>query len=295
MKPSKRSPLRILRVLFSVMAPLVFVAGCSPPAKQVVGPARDYLDATEMFERGNFNRAAEFTEGLATASPPNDYTERARVLRVILFCGQVNGYKELAEAYGKGIENTKRADVKAADERLRSDYLGYAGRRALGLAESAQQLVQGGTFAKQLTLQAPYPSVEGPPVVAQLNAVIEGGVIDSGDQESAVVDAVRKGIDEALSGAVGGDRAKARGELTAGAVKLDGLDFAIYLGKQLVTAAGIFDMKHARDPRKLRIVAGQADNVAKAALDLLKESPNKEKEKEVKEFQDQIKKVLKSV
>lgn len=284
---------RSCRAFLPMILGLVLILGCSPPVQRPTGRARTYEDAKEMFGRGRFDRAMDFTDGLAAASPPNAFTERARVLRVVTFSGQVKGYKELADAYGKGIDNTKNIRFKAEYERLRHDYLQYGSKHALSLGEVAHQLTEGASISKELTLEAPYPATEGPMVVTQLDRVKEGGWIEAGDQETAALDAQRKGIDDALAEVVGGDRSKARAALTAGPVKLAGEDFALFLGKELLNGASLFDRKHIRDSQKFRVLCDEADEAAKAALALLKEKPNKEKEKDVKKLQEDIKKALK--
>ena len=274
---------------------LLLIPSCSPPIERPTGPARDYEDAKDMFKRGRFDRTLEFTDGLATASPPTKFTDRARVLRVVVFSGYVKAYKELADAYAKGVENTKNPHFQAAFGQQRHDNLQYASKSALGLGEVAHQITQAGTFPKEWTLEAPYPPTEGPIEVKDLIRVSQGGWIEAEQQESVSLDAVRKGVDDALAEVVGGDRAKARATLSAGSVKLDGVDFALYLGKALIDAASIFDRKHMHDPQKFRTLSNEADEVAKAALALLKENPNKDKEKAVKKFQDQIKAGLKAL
>ncbi len=248
-----------------------------------------------MFKRGRFDRAVEFTDHMASASPPNAFTERARVLRAVIFSGQVMAYKELAEAYGKGFENTKNPRFKAEFERLRHDYVQYGSKLALGLGEDAHQLTEGGTISKELTLEAPYPTAEGPLVVTQLNRAIEGGWVEPGDQESAALDAQHKGIDDALAEVVGGDRSKARTALMAGPVKLAGVDFALFLGKHVLNGASFFDRKHLRDTQKFRVLCGLADEAAKAALAMLKDNPSRDKEKEAKKLQDELKTALKNL
>ena len=163
-----------------------------------------------MFKRSRFDRALDFSEGLATATPATKYTERAQVLRVVIYTGQLQSCKELAEAYSKGADATKNAHFKAEYERLRHDNTLDGMKAALGLAETAHQLLEGGKVSKQLTLETDYPSVEGPIEVADLEHVKEGGWIEPDHQDAAAVDSLNKAIDDALAGAVGGDRSKAR-------------------------------------------------------------------------------------
>jgi hypothetical protein len=277
------------RLPVPVVLGLLWIAACSPPVERPKGAAGAYLDATDMFRRGRYDRALEFTEGVANASPGNAYTERACVLRAIILSGEVNGYNELSEAYGKGGEAAKNPRYKAQYERLRHDNLEYASKLALGLGEVAQKLTEGGTVAKQLTLEAPYPSVEGPMMISQLDRVREGGWIEVADQEQAALDAPRMGIDDVLAEAVRGDRFKAQTVMKAGPVKIDGIDFAILLGREVLTGSTLFDKKHMKDPQKFRVVYAIAEQASKAAASALKDNPDPGKQNRLKKLDEDLK------
>jgi len=283
------------RVLVLTLVTLALLLSCSAPVPKPTGPAADYQDAKDMFKRNRFDRALEFTDGLATASPATSYTERAQVLRAVIYSGQTASCKDLVEAYTKGADATKNTHFKAEYERLRHDNMQDGMRAALGLADTAHELLEGGKVSKQMTLEAPYPSVEGPLEVADLSRVEEGGWIEPDHQDAAAVDSLNKGIDDALADAVGGDRSKARSALASGSTTIDGLDFTLFLGNRLVDAASMFDRKHGSDPMKLRAVCNEGFEAVKAAEALLKESPNPDKEKQVKKLEDQIKTTLKHV
>jgi hypothetical protein len=213
----------------------------------------------------------------------------------VIYSGQVESYKELAEAYDKGTEKTLDTHVKAEYGALRHDDLQYAGKAALGLAETAHQLVTDGTIAKELTLEVSLPATEGPAEVKDLKRVREGGALNPDEQETLGRDSLRKSMDDALAGAVSGDRAKVHSALANGSTKLNGLDFAIFLGTQLAEGAVVFDRKHASDGQKAIMLCSEGDNVAKAALALLKDNPDKDKEKQVKKLQDRYKSIRKSL
>ncbi|MHB8653840.1 MAG: hypothetical protein ACYDA9_08175 [Terriglobia bacterium] len=273
---------------------LIFLSGCEPTIQRPAGPAGEYSDATDLFEKGKFGQAIQFSEGLANDSPSTPYTDRARVLRIVIFSGQIKAYKDLADAYSSGWEKTKDPQFRSEFGAQRQNNLQYGVEAALNLDQVAGQLTKGGTLPKDLTLEAPYPAAEGPTVVAQLNRVRDGGGIPSGEQDAAAIDAQRKGIDDTLGEIVGGDRATARSVLKAGPVKLDSFKFAIFLTKQLENGAGMFDKKHMHDPEKYRRLYGEADEAAKAALAALGDKPDKEKAKEVKKLQEDIKASLKN-
>ena len=295
MPKANRSLLRFHRVLVLSLTSLALVLSCSPPVQKPTGPGGDYQDAKDMFQRNRFDRSLEFTDGLASASPATKYTERAQVLRAVIYTAQVESCKDLVEAYGKGADATKNTHFKAEYERLRHDNLQDGMKAALGLAETAHQLLEGGKVSKQLILEAPYPSVEGPIEVADLEQVKQGGWIEPDHQDAAAVDSLNKGVDDALASAVGGDRSKARSALASGSTTIDGLDFTIFLGNELVVGAGLFDRKNGNDPAKLRAVCNEASEAVKTAEGLLKETPNPEKEKQVKKLDEQIKTTLKHI
>jgi hypothetical protein len=290
---SDASP-RWRRSVIPVFLSLVFVLACSPPVERPKGLAADYADAKDMFKRGRLDRVIDITEGVAETKPPSQYVYEARVLRAVVFSGQMKAFDEMADSYQKGQKAVRQAEYAVTYRRQRQDSLQMAGNSALGLGEIAQQFIADGSFPKELVLDAPWPEAEGPEVVEELQRVREGGRISSEDQEAAGVDARRKGIDNALAEIVGGDRAKARTALVAGPVKLNGVDFAIFLGKQLVGGAKMFDNGHMQDPDKLKTLCALADNVAQQALALLKETPNKDQEKEIKKLQGDIKKTMRT-
>ena len=272
----------------------MLLVACSAPTPRPTGDAAVYQDAKDMFKKGRFDRTLEFTEGLAQQKPPKEFTQRAQVLRLVTLGGLMQGYKDLAEGYGKGSETTKNPHFQVDYKRMRNDALHAGGQAALGMGEVAHSLTEGGQIAKELILDAPFPASEGPLEVPELLKVKTGAWIEPEQQEAAAKAAQLKGIDEVLGAAVGGDRSKARNAMNAGPVKIEGADFAIFVGKQLVDAAGFFDRKHLADYQKLKLLCSVADESAAAGLALLKEKPDKDKEKAVKKIQDQVKAILKA-
>ena len=278
-----------------LIAASIFMPSCSQPVQQPAGPAGVYAEAAKYFADGKLDKAVEHTDDLAKGSPPNDYTTRARVLRVIIFSGELKAYHQLLDAYIKGIEKTKNSNAKSMFGAQRTENLQHGLQTALYLAQAAHYLTEGGTLPKDLMLDAPYPASEGPTQIPVLDRVMEGGIISPDEIASAALEAQRKGIDDALGEALGGDRAAARSTLKGGPAKLDTYKFSIFLAKQLWSAAGIFDRKHGHDPERYRTLCGEADEAAKIALATLKESPDKDRAKEVKKIQDDIKAGLKNM
>jgi hypothetical protein len=271
----------------------VVLVSCGPATKQPAGPASTYDRAKDAFKSGHLDKALELTDKLARITPPADSTERARVLRAVIYTGKMKGACELAEAYGKGAEKSRNPRFQADYRRLRSDNLSNAAKAALNLAETTHQIAPGGAIPNELTLEADFPITEGPPAVKQLARVAEGGWIEPDEQESAAADALRKGTDDALADVVAGDRPKARAALASGSVKLPGAAFAIFLARELADGAAVFDRHHGRDPQKLIALCDQGDLSVKAALAQLKDTPNKDQEKEARKLQDKFKNIRK--
>ena len=273
---------------------LLLLMACAPTVERPTGLAGEFEDAKEMFKRGKFDQAIDFAEGLATASPANKFTDRARVLQAVMFTGLVYAYKNMSDAFSKGFEKTKDPHHQATYGRQRHDTLQLGGKRALDLGEVTQRLLQGDALPKELILEASYPTTEGPIEVKDLLRISDGGWVESEQQDAAAIDAIRKGMDDSLAKVIGGDRAKARSALAAGPAKLDGVDYSLYLGHALVDGAGFFDKKHIHDLQKTKVLLGLADSSAKAGMALLKDNPNKDKEAAVKKLQDEIKATLKT-
>ena len=282
------------RLSFAVVMSLA-LAGCSAPQPRLTGVAYEYDSAKDMLKKGRFDKALVFSEAPAKASPPNAFTQRAQVFQVAVYSGLIRGYKELADSYRKGADTTMNPNFKAAYERQRNDAVQYGSRLALGLAEVAHIMLADKTLEKEYTLDASYPSAEAPLTLPQLAKVMEGGWIDPDEQEAVGKDALLKGVNDALANAVGSDRSKARTALSAGPVQIDGTDFGLYMGRELLAAASMFDKKHMRNSAKLKLICGEADETAQALAAMLKEKPNKDKEKALKKLQDDIKTALRKM
>jgi hypothetical protein len=271
-----------------VFAGAVLVS-CGPSTQKPAVEISPYDRAKVAFQGGDIEKALDLTDKLATATPPEDSTDRARVLRAVIYTGELKAAEELAEAYSKGVDRAKNPRFQTEYRRLHSDGLSNAAKAALNLAETAHQIAPDGAIPKELTLDASFPTTEGPLDIKELARVKEGGWIESDQQESASMEALRKGIDNALADVVSGDRAKARKVLAGGSTKLPGAAFAVFLSKELADGAVVFDRHHGRDPQKLIALCDEGDVTVKAALALLKDTPNKDQSAEIKKLQDKFK------
>jgi hypothetical protein len=277
-----------LRLLGSIFVAGIILVSCGPTANQSTAPTSPYERAKDAFKSGDMEKALDLTDKLATTTPPGDFTARAQMLRAVIYTGEMKSAKELADAYGKGAEQSKNPRFKTEYLRLHHDSLENAAKAALNVAETAHQMAPSGEIAKEVILEASFPTTEGPAQVKELSKVEAGGWLEPDQQESAAADSLRKGVDDALAAAVGGDRAKAREAVASGSVNLTGAAAALFLAQQLAVGAAIFDRHNARDPQKLLTLCDEGEQIVKAALAQLKDAPNKDQEKEVKKLQDQF-------
>lgn len=293
MRFSFRSFSRNICLLALTLFAAVALVSCGPTTANTTTQASPYDRAKDAFKAGQLDKALDLTDKLATTTPPADSTDRARVLRAVIYTGELKGAKELAETYGKGAEKAKNPRFQSEYRRLQHDNLESAAKATLNLAETAHQLAPDGVIAKELTLDASYPATEGPAEVKDLARVETGAWIEPDQQEAAAADALRKGVDNALADAVSGDRAKARQALAGGPVKLDGAAVALFLSQELADGAVIFDRHHSRDPQKLIAICDEGEQSLKAAQTLLKATPNKEQDAAAKKLDDRFKNIRK--
>jgi hypothetical protein len=131
--------------------------------------------------------------------------------------------------------------------------------------------------------------VEGPQVIDAFARIRRGAWVPEDAQDSAAIDAQHKAIADVLAELVGGDRSKARTAMEAGPVKLNGLDFALFLEKQMVEGVELFGPKYLASPGQLKTLCGAADRLVPPIEAMLKENADKAKAAEFKKLQKQIK------
>ncbi len=265
----------------------VFLAACSSTPPKV--PGVDYQQAKVMFRQGNLDRALSLTDPMVSGNVNDPDTFNARVLRAVIFSGRIKAYRELADTYKKGAHAARNPRFIASYNSRRSNDLQYGSQAALNLGEVIMEFTSTPAFPETLTLDAPWPDVEGPEVVSALTKIRQGGWVPEDEQDAAALDAQHKWIDDALVELVGGDRSKARTEMTAGPVKLNGLDFALFLEKHIVDGLAFFGPQYLASPGQLKTLCGVADRLVPPITTMLKAKPDKAKEEEFKKLQNQVK------
>jgi len=277
-------------ILPSVVAVILslFLIACSSSVSPPSGGGVDYQVAKVMFKQGNLDRVITLTDTMASAKSNSPEALEARVLRAVIFSSRIQAYKELADTYKKGSQAARNPQFVATYDRRRSNAVQYAGDATLSLGEVVLQFTSSPEFPKEVTLDAPWPSVEGPEEISDLTRISHGMWVPENQQDSIALDAQHKAVDEVLSELVGGDRNKARTEMQAGPVRLDGLDFALFLEEQMVEGLKIFGPNYLANPGQLKTLCDVADRMASTIAKMLQENPNKAKEAEFKKLQKQI-------
>lgn len=266
-----------------------FFTACSSTVSPPLGTGVDYQQAKVMFKQGNLDRALSLTDSMASGKSTDATTLSARVLRAVIFSGRIKAYKSLADTYKKGSQTaTNRRFITSYNSRY-SNALQYGSSSALGLGEVVMEFTSNPDFPKEVTFDAPWPSVEGPEAIAELARIRRGGWVPEDEQDNVALVAQRKGIDDALGELVGGDRSKARNAMSAGPVKLSGLDLAFFLEKQIVDGLVLFGPQYLSNPGQLKALCDVANRLVSPIQTMLKESPDKAKGEALKKLQQQIK------
>jgi hypothetical protein len=271
--------------------------GCSSAVQKPAGPAGAYEKAKAAFAQGTsegYAKALDVLENLANANPSNDYTDRARVLRLVIFSGEVEGYKTLSDAYAKGTDTAKAPAIKSEYAALRRETVQRGAEPALRLGEVAMQLTKGGNVPKDLSLDAPYPSLEPPTTVPALDRVRTGLKIGPDDQAQAESACVRMGVADALAALLHGDRSKAKAAMNAGPVPIDSAEFGFFMANQIMAGATFYDPKHLDDPSHFRALVGVAGDALQPIQAAIKQSPDREQARRLKKLQAQINAALKA-
>jgi len=249
----------------------------------------DYQQARVTFKQGDLDRALSLTDAMAEDKANCPVTINARVLRAVIYSGRIVAYRELADAYKKGSNFATRSQTVTAYNRRRSNALQYGGEAALSLGEVVMQLTSKAGFPKELTLDAAWPDAEGPKIIDALARIQRGVRVPEEAQDSAGLDVQHKAIVDVLAELIGGDSNNARTAMEAGPVKLNGLDFALFLERHMVDGLELFGPKYLANPGRLKTLCDVTSRLNPAIEAILKEKPDKTKEADFKKVQKQIK------
>lgn len=265
------------------------LSACSSSVAPPKGSGVDYQQAKVMFKQGDLDRALSLTDAMAADKANSPVTLNARALRAVIYSGRIDAYRKMADTYRKGSNIATKSQTVTSYNRRRSNALQYGGDAALSLGELIVQLTSKPDFPKEFTLDAPWPDAEGPKVIAAFARIQRGAWVPEDAQESAALEAQHKGVADVLVDLLGGDRSKARAALEAGPVKLNGLDFALFLERKMVDGLELFGPKYLANPGQLKTLCDVTTRLGPPIEAMLKDKPDKTKEAEFKKAQQQIK------
>ncbi len=274
----------ILAVLLSA-----FLTACSSSVSPPGGAGVDYQTAKVMFKQGNLDRALSLTDNMASSDSNSPDALKARVLRAVIYSARIDAYRELSDTYQKGSQIATKAQPVTSFNRHRANDMQYGSEAALNLGEAIMKFTSQPEFPKEVTLDVPWPGVEGPQQIDALSRIGRGIWVPEDTQESAGIDAQHKALDDVLVELIGGDRSKAKAALEAGPVQISGLDFALFLEKNMVDGLELFGPKYLASPGQSKTLCDVADRLAAPIAAMLKEKPDKAKEASYKKLQDRIK------
>jgi hypothetical protein len=277
-----------LRLWILTLLLTTFLAACSSSSSPTASGV-DYEQAKMMFKQGNLDRALSLTDAMAAGNSNSPGTLRALVLRAAIYSGRIDAYRELADTYKKGAEAATKSQSVAAYSRRRSNAMQYGSEAALNLGEAVMQLTSKKDFPKELTLDAPWPNGEGPQAIDDFARIRRGAGVPEDAQDNAAIDVQHRAIAGVLGELVGGDHSKARAAIEAGPVKLNGLDFALFLQKQLLEGIELFGPNYLANPGQSKTLCGVAERLNPPIETMLKEHADSAKEAEFKKLQEQIK------
>jgi len=294
--PAHRGRASHLWVLAAVGVALAAMIACSSGPQQPTGPAGVYAKAKANFAKSGTagtDRDLDDLANLANADPANEYTTRARVLRLVILSGQVQGYRMLSDAYNKGSQTAKAEALRSQYAALQRDIDRRGAELTLRLGEVVMKLTKGGALPKDLVLDAPYPNVEAPPTIQALDNARAGLETSREEQAQAEMIASHIAVLDALAALLHVDRAKAQAEMNAGPVQIDPTEFRLFVADQIMAGAVFYDPKHLFDPEHYKLLAGVAQDDLQPVQAALKQSPDPDCAKRMKKLQDQIKSGLK--
>ena len=276
---------------------LVLLLACSAPEKRPVGWAKVYEDCKDLFGRVDFERASDYAQELALAKPPNDYSQKGQVMGIILLSGLAQGYRDIGEAYGAGIDNLKNSDQEGHYRRLRQDAYQYARTHILHFAEVARKFIKSydskdDIGMDEVVVECPYPSAELPLSNPHLKKVKNGEWITSENQIQGQKIAIRMQTERSLAGAVGVEADKVGEALQSGKATILRVEFNLYLAEELLRGAQIFDANGLDDSRALLVLCDQADASLSQTLEALDGTPNDDLKKRSRDVEKRLKKIL---
>ena len=281
-------------ILGASLASILLAAtfACTPPQERATGYAQVFEDAKETFGQSRFSKAQGYATNLAKASPANEFTERGQLLSIVIANGMAGAYKELGDAYRDGGEDMESSADRSEYANRRLNYFQDAKSHTLHLAEMSSRFLQSQQEGevKELTLEAPIPTAEGPAVNQQLERVRNGMRLQANEHEDAHLNAVRSGMKRSLAEVLGVDPSEVSTVLETGSAKVTNLALCLFLTRQLLENAEALGPKGVNEPTMRLAVLDRAGLALDRAQELLEAAP--EPDQEIQKSAETLKKDL---
>jgi hypothetical protein len=263
---------------FPWYVPLVFglsILGCNQVPKAARGsPEYSYSEAKRAVAEVKYEKAISLAGDVQTKFPDSDYAGKARILRIVLFAGLSEGYKNIADAYISGFEKSIRNPGLLRSTAF--DYYRKQKTEALGLYETASYFLKNFSEKTSYDLDCEFPKKDVTDNT-RLNEIRQGNILDSDQRRVAEEDELQNGVIRSLAAFVGasGDRAKARKLLASGPRPLDHAEFLVILGRTFMDNQKLFGRSALNDTQNFRQFYQKASECTNLALKILKQKPNK--------------------
>jgi len=249
---------------------------CGGPPKVARGSAEyQYIETKKAISEAKFEKAISLTGEILNRSVSTEYTDKARILRIILLSGLSRGYGKMAEAHLSGFEKS----IKKAGA-LRSAAFDYYRKQksvSLGFFEACDFFLKNYSEKTPYVLDVEFPSQDLTPN-RRLDEVRSGTLLEPEQLKAAEEDELRNGVITSLTGflGAGGDRAKAKKLLEDGPKTLDHSEFMVMLGRTLLDDQKVFGRGVLNEIQNYRQFYDKSAECSDLALKLLKDNPNQE-------------------
>lgn len=267
--------------LLTVAALISLSCSAGPTPPKTGTPAYYWMSANEAYGKGEYAKTVDWLDKIVYGS--SDFVPKARVFKLVVLSGLLQGKRELAERFEYGANNNK--DNPMRFRKHVNSFRGEAGRLAAQLGETFA------AYAKStgdVPVEFSYPARGSVAMPLPLNKVAEGQMISESELETVHEQMIQRGVIQEVARAVGapGDVAKAQTLMKTLPLAVNRATFDLAMAEVLYDASVIFNRQKLGDPARQQFLAKQA----LAAL-----AGAKADEKRVKDLKPKIEKDLKGL
>lgn len=253
---------------------VVLQLGCGPSKPAATPAETKFADLQKTLDLVNYDKALTLSADIIKQYGDSESADRARVLRTILLAGYADGYRAIAEAYLRGVENTKKSS--GAMRATAFDYYRRQRSTAFQLFEAANFCLKTHADGKTYVIASKYPSKDAG-TNRYLETVGSGALISPEELKAAETDELQNGVIRMLvkfSGA--GDRSGARKALESGNLPIEASLYYAVLSRILLDNQKIFDKTVLNERERYQLFFQKAVECYNLTDKLLKAKPDKD-------------------